>query len=82
MRDGLIKAKEKLSKYYGRTIDHIGDIYGVATILAPEFKLSFFETEEWQGDEEEFEWVRIATILIITLINIVSVTDIDPSSRS
>jgi len=46
MRDGLIKAKEKLLKYYGRTINYIRDIYSVVIILTLEFKLSFFETKE------------------------------------
>ena len=51
MLQALQAAREKLSVYYKMT-DHecYGDIYAIATILAPSKKLRFFKTKDWQGD--------------------------------
>ena len=44
-------SKGKLSEYYEMTdYECYGDIYAIATILAPSKKLRFFKTKDWQGD--------------------------------
>ncbi|EED11521.1 conserved hypothetical protein [Talaromyces stipitatus ATCC 10500] len=46
----LEKSKEKLSEYYAMT-DHVGgDLYAIGTILAPQNKLEFFSTSEWEPE--------------------------------
>jgi hypothetical protein len=51
MLRALQAAREKLSEYYTAT-DHefYGDVYGIATILAPSKKLRFFNSEDWKGN--------------------------------
>lgn len=49
----LVKAGEKLKKYYSETNEHMGDIYAIATILSPRWKLSLFEEDGWS----EEDWV-------------------------
>lgn len=57
----LTKGRTKLSIYYERTQGNLGNIYGVATILAPEYKLKLFEEEEWKDGD----WVKISIITMI-----------------
>jgi len=70
MRQALENSKAKLSQYYSLTRNNIGLIYGCATILAPQYKLAFFETDDW---EDTVNWVsslisaKIITSLIIFL---------------
>ena len=60
IRSALKKAHKKLQEYYTKTRDDIGELYGVATLLSPEYgKLSFFETEEWKEDKKPFKWVSV-----------------------
>jgi hypothetical protein len=56
MRYGLELANSKLRTYYGKTKDSIGYIYGAATALAPQYKLAFFEGEDWEDGLTN--WVR------------------------
>jgi hypothetical protein len=50
MLAALSSAREKLSEYYGMT-DHIGgDLYAIGTILAPQNKLEFFSTSDWEPE--------------------------------
>jgi hypothetical protein len=56
MRHGLELANDKLSTYYSKTKDSIGYIYGAATVLAPQYKLAFFEGEDWEDGLTN--WVR------------------------
>jgi hypothetical protein len=65
LRQALENGHKKLKEYYSKTKGNLGSIYGVATILAPEYGLSIFEAEEWQDDEGN-DWVRF---MIITLIS-------------
>ena len=57
IRSALRKAIEKLREYYTKTQEYVGELYATATILAPEYKLAFFETEEWLDDDQAFYWV-------------------------
>ena len=51
MLQALQAARKKLSEYYKMTdYECYGDIYAIATILAPSKKLRFFKTKDWQGD--------------------------------
>jgi hypothetical protein len=66
LRDALQKGREKLKSYYGMTKGNLDHIYGVSTILAPEYKIDIFSRPEW-GDSS---WVCILIITkIITIIN-------------
>lgn len=48
MLKALSYAKDKLSEYYSAT-DTIGDdLYAIGTIMAPQNKLEFFQTSEWE----------------------------------
>lgn len=52
MLNALCAAREKLSQYYTATdSEAYGDIYAIATILAPSKKLKFFTTKDWQGHD-------------------------------
>jgi hypothetical protein len=53
MKRALEKGKDKLSEYYARTANEIGHVYGIATILNPDNKLSLFKTKDWEGECEE-----------------------------
>ena len=59
IRTALQKARSKLDEYYSMTCDHLGNIYAAATILAPEHKLAFFETEQWDDNKGRYYWVSI-----------------------
>lgn len=49
MLNVLCAARKKLSQYYTATdSEAYGDIYAIATILAPSKKLRFFTTKNWQ----------------------------------
>jgi len=50
LKTALEKAEDKLRKYYGQTCQSHGYLYALATILAPQFKLQYFQTEDWQDD--------------------------------
>lgn len=53
MLNALHAAKDKLSSYYAQTDEVHGDLFAIATILAPYNKLQFFK--DWAEDEED--WV-------------------------
>lgn len=65
IRQALDNGYHKLSHYYTKTKDHIGKIYAIATILAPQYKLATFETEDWK-DGKNYPWV--SHLLIVTSI--------------
>ncbi|KAG2000826.1 hypothetical protein GB937_010790 [Aspergillus fischeri] len=48
MLSALKQAKLKLSEYYSMTNDIHDDLYAIGTILAPQNKLHFFSTKEWE----------------------------------
>ncbi|KAJ5117352.1 hypothetical protein N7448_010984 [Penicillium atrosanguineum] len=51
MLQALQAARKKLSEYYTATDDEAyGDMYAIATILAPSKKLRFFTTRDWRGE--------------------------------
>lgn len=47
MLSALRHAKQKLSDYYAATDKVFGDLYAIATILAPHYKLQFFAGKNW-----------------------------------
>jgi hypothetical protein len=53
----LEKGHQKLSYYYAKTHSSLGYIYGVATLLAPEYKREFFEGSDWEVDVDGKDWV-------------------------
>jgi len=55
MLSTLQAAESKLREYYSRTIDPaLGSIYAHGTILAPQYKLQFFQSEEWQDEDIDY----------------------------
>jgi hypothetical protein len=44
----LQSARLKLSEYYGKTDEIDGDLYAIGIILAPQNKLEFFSTKDWE----------------------------------
>ncbi|KAJ5771484.1 uncharacterized protein N7511_003535 [Penicillium nucicola] len=48
IKSALNRTRDKLTEYYGKTDDIPGDLYTIATILAPRNKLEFFITLEWE----------------------------------
>lgn len=54
MLHALEARMQKLSVYYKSTEEAHGSLYAIGTILAPQYKLKFFQTPEWQ-DEVAFE---------------------------
>lgn len=50
----LEAGKIKLGQYYSKTTKVHGNLYGVGTILAPQYKLQFFSGRAWS--ENNFEW--------------------------
>jgi hypothetical protein len=49
MRTGLEYATQKLRDYYAETDEAYGDLYAIATIMAPQNKLDFFSGKDWKG---------------------------------
>jgi hypothetical protein len=55
MLEALRSAESKLRDYYTMTdLEGLSDIYSTGTILAPQYKLEFFQTPDWQDDEKDF----------------------------
>jgi hypothetical protein len=75
LRQALENGHAKLKEYYSKTKGDLGSIYGIATIFAPGYKLSMFETEEWQDDEGN-DWVRFMIITLISTMLINKVRDL------
>jgi hypothetical protein len=50
MLAALYAAKRKLSQYYSMTDQIPGDLYAIGTIIAPQQKLQFFSTKDWDND--------------------------------
>ena len=51
MLEALHAAESKLREYYSQTIDlALGSIYAHGTILAPQYKLQFFQSKEWEDE--------------------------------
>lgn len=48
MLRALEYARKKLSQYYGATDDVGDDLYAIATIMAPQNKIEFFQKPEWE----------------------------------
>lgn len=48
MLSALKAAEVKLSEYYRKTDEIEGDLYAIGTILAPQNKLEFFSTKDWE----------------------------------
>lgn len=82
IHDALIKGREKLSTYYQKTCTTLGSVYATATILAPEYKLAFFETEGWEEDGRRDKWVSYTVALIVALANLSSRLNIADISRA
>lgn len=55
MLKALEAAKVKLSHYYGMTDQIPSDLYAIATILAPQHKLKFFSTKEWNDPDQDWQ---------------------------
>ncbi|KAJ5253812.1 uncharacterized protein N7525_007394 [Penicillium rubens] len=47
MVDALYAAKDKLSQYYNKIAETHNNLYAIGTILAPQYKLGFFEQAAW-----------------------------------
>ena len=55
MLEALRSAESKLRDYYTMTdLEGLSDIYSTGTILAPQYKLKFFQTPDWQDDKKDF----------------------------
>jgi hypothetical protein len=54
MLSTLNAAKTKLSEYYSMTDDVPSDLYAIGIIIAPQHKLEFFSTKDW--DDPETNW--------------------------
>jgi hypothetical protein len=52
MLKALDSARDKLADYYGKTDEVNGDLFAVGTILAPEHKLQFFASRDWDDDTD------------------------------
>lgn len=48
MLKALSAARDKLADYYGKTDDIHGDLFAIGTILAPEHKMQFFASDDWE----------------------------------
>jgi hypothetical protein len=70
IRDALKKGVAKLKEYYSKTQNTLGHLYAVATIIAPEHKLVFFESEAWEEKGNRYYWVRLGVTKIVTFTNI------------
>lgn len=57
MLSALEAGQEKLSSYYNKTEQMHGNLYAMATILAPQHKLQFFSSKEWADDSQD--WCEI-----------------------
>jgi len=53
MLKALGAGKDKLKDYYSKTTELHSNLYAVSTILAPEYKLQFFNGRAWS--ENNFE---------------------------
>lgn len=51
MLKALEASRSKLRTYYSKTYGSSGNLYSIAAILAPEHKLSLFESATWVDDE-------------------------------
>ena len=51
MLTALKAALKKLEKYYGWTVDYIGDLYGFGVLLHPGIKDTFWENSSWSKDQ-------------------------------
>ncbi|KAJ5215577.1 uncharacterized protein N7498_002009 [Penicillium cinerascens] len=49
MQTALEYATQKLRHYYAETDQAYGDLYAIATIMAPQNKLDFFSGKDWRG---------------------------------
>jgi hypothetical protein len=49
MQTALEYATQKLRDYYAETDEAYGDLYAIATIMAPQNKLDFFSGKDWKG---------------------------------
>ncbi|KAJ6039228.1 hypothetical protein N7460_007260 [Penicillium canescens] len=49
MRTALEYATQKLRDYYAETDKAYGDLYAIATIMAPQNKLEYFSGKDWNG---------------------------------
>jgi hypothetical protein len=53
--EALRLAESKLKEYYRMTdFQGVGDIYATGTILAPQYKLEFFQAPDWQDEEMDY----------------------------
>jgi hypothetical protein len=53
----LEKGQQKLRDYYAKTQSNLGYIYGIATLLAPEYKREFFQGKDWEVGDDGNDWV-------------------------
>ena len=53
----LEKGHNKLKEYYAKTQSNLGFTYGIATLLAPEYKRDFFRGRDWEIDNDGNDWV-------------------------
>lgn len=53
MRTALEYAIQKLRDYYAKTDKAHGDLYAIATIMAPQNKLDYFSGKDWKGPYRE-----------------------------
>jgi hypothetical protein len=53
MRTTLEYAAQKLRGYYAETDEAHGDLYAIATIMAPQNKLDYFSGKDWKGPYRE-----------------------------
>jgi hypothetical protein len=53
MRTALEYATQKLRNYYAETDKAHGDLYAIATIMAPQNKLDYFSGKDWKGPYRE-----------------------------
>lgn len=56
MLEALAAARDKLAEYYSKTDEIHGDLFAIGTILAPEHKLQFFASKDWDNDDDNTNW--------------------------
>lgn len=53
--EALRSAESKLREYYTMTdFQGLGDMYAIGTLLAPQYKLEFFQGPDWQDEEKDY----------------------------
>ena len=69
LEKALEAGRRKLISYYELTKTNLGNIYGIATLLAPEYKKSYFDDNNDWIDNDGSDWVCISVITMIMALS-------------